>query len=278
MATDNEHCTPARAFGAPGIEPRWTHSAKEGIGTAYHSSCHVWFTISHGILNEIYYPTVDQPNTRDVELLITDGETFCHEEKRDLLHEQDYPERNCLLYRLTNSDPDGRYRIVKHFLADPHRSLVLMHIRLEVGDEALRGKLRIYALLAPHLLRGGAENSGWVCEFAGRHLFHVSRESVHLSFGCEPDFTRRSVGYVGASDGWRDLMDNFRMDWEFRAAERGNIALTAELEPSREDWTLGIALGRSAQSSATKLLQSLVDPFERHRDGYVRQWRRAGIG
>jgi glucoamylase len=278
MATNNKHSTPTSAFGAPGIEPRWTHSAKEGIGTAYHSSCHVWFTISHGILNEIYYPTVDQPNTRDAELLITDGESFCHEEKRDLLHEVDYPERNCLLYRLANSDPDGRYRIVKHLLADPHRSVVLMRVRLEVADDALRKKLKIYALLAPHLLRGGAENSGWVCEFAGRHLFHVAREGVHLSFGCEPDFTRRSVGYVGANDGWRDLMDNFRMDWEFRAAERGNIALTAELDTSCEEWTLGIALGRSAQSSATKLLQSLADPFERHRDGYVRQWRRAEIG
>jgi hypothetical protein len=26
------------AFGAPGIEPRWTSSAKEGVGTAYHTS------------------------------------------------------------------------------------------------------------------------------------------------------------------------------------------------------------------------------------------------
>ena len=32
-------------------------------------------------------------------------------------------------------------------------------------------------------------------------------------------FSRRSVGYVGASDGWQDLMDNFKMDWEFCAAE-----------------------------------------------------------
>ncbi|HEY5706940.1 MAG TPA: glycoside hydrolase family 15 protein [Terrimicrobiaceae bacterium] len=266
------------AFGAPGIEPRWTHSAKEGIGTAYHSSCHVWFTLSHGILNEIYYPTVDQPNTRDAELLITDGESFCHEEKRDLRHEIRYPERNCLHYEIINSEPAGRYRVVKHVLADPHRSVVLMRVRLEVFDEAVRGKLKLYALLAPHLLRGGAGNSGWVCEFAGRRLFHVARESVHLSFGCEPDFTRRSVGYAGASDGWRDLMDNFRMDWEFRAAERGNIALTAELDPSCDEWTLAIALGRSAQSSATKLLQSLADPFEIHREGYVRQWRRAEIG
>jgi glucoamylase len=53
------------AFGAPGIEPRWTSSAKEGVGTAYHTSCRLWFTLSHGIVNEIYYPRVDQPNTRD---------------------------------------------------------------------------------------------------------------------------------------------------------------------------------------------------------------------
>ena len=59
---------------------------------------------------------------------------FCHEEKRDLQHEVGYPERNCLLYRLANSDPAGRYRIIKHVLADPHRSVVLMHVRLEVAD------------------------------------------------------------------------------------------------------------------------------------------------
>ena len=41
------------AFGAPGIEPRWTSSAKEGLGTAYHTSCRVWFTLNHGIVNEI---------------------------------------------------------------------------------------------------------------------------------------------------------------------------------------------------------------------------------
>src|SRR5438874_7460047 len=82
------------AFGAPGIEPRWTSSAKEGVGTAYHTSCRLWFTLSHGIVNEIYYPCVDQPHTRDFEFLISDGETFCHEEKRDLNHLVEYPERD----------------------------------------------------------------------------------------------------------------------------------------------------------------------------------------
>lgn len=62
------------APGAPGITPRWTSSAKQGIGTAYHTSSRVWFTVSHGVINEIYHPHLDTPNTRDLQLLVSDGE------------------------------------------------------------------------------------------------------------------------------------------------------------------------------------------------------------
>ena len=268
----------SRAFGAPGIEPRWTSSAKEGLGTAYHTSCRVWFTLSHGIINEIYYPCVDEPNTRDFQFLITDGETFCHEEKRDLNHLLAYPERDCVFYRLTNSEPTGRYRLIKHILADPHRSVVLMHTKLEVVDESLRGKLRLYALLAPHLARQGAGNSGWCSEIGGNHLLHAERSGVHLVMACSRGFSRRSVGYVGASDGWQDLMRNFKMDWEFRTAGQGNIALTGEIVPQDgEPFTVAIAFGRSCQSTVAKLLQSLAEPFEVHREAYVRQWQRTVV-
>ncbi len=262
------------AFGAPGIEPRWTSSAKAGVGTAYHTSCRLWFTLSHGIINEIYYPHVDQPNTRDFQFLISDGETFCHEEKRDLDHLVEYPERDCLLYRLTNSEPNGRYRLIKHILTDPHRSVLLQHTKVEVLDESLRGKLRLYALLAPE----GAGNSGRLCEIGNGALMHAQREGVHLVAGCSSGFTRRSVGYVGASDGWRDLMDNFKMDWEFRSAKGGNIALTGEVElPANGEFTIAVACGGSYQSTVAKLLQSLAEPFARHREGYVRQWQRAVV-
>jgi glucoamylase len=266
------------AFGAPGIEPRWTSSAKEGLGTAYHTSCRVWFTLSHGIVNEIYYPTVDQPNTRDFQFLISDGETFCHEEKRDLEHRIDYPERDCVFYRITNSEPKGRYRLIKHVLTDPHLSVMIVHTRLEILDESLSGKLRIYALLAPHLARHGAGNSGWCSEIGGNRLLHAQRGGVHLAMGCSSNFSRRSVGYVGASDGWQDLMGNFQMDWEFPEARDGNIALTGEIDlRDGEEFTIAVALGRSCQSTVTKLLQSLAEPFDRHRETYVRQWQRTVV-
>ncbi len=266
------------AFGAPGIEPRWTSSAKEGVGTAYHTSCRLWFTLSHGILNEIYYPHVDQPNTRDFQFLISDGETFCHEEKRDLNHLIEYPARDCLFYRLTNSEPRGRYRVIKHVLTDPHGSVLLVHTNLEVFDESLRGKLRLYALLAPHMAGCGGGNSGWCSEIGAIKLIHAQRQDVHLIMACSSGFSRRSVGYVGFSDGWQDLMHNFKMDWEFQAAENGNIAATGEVNlPDSGEFTIAVAFGRSYQSAATKLFQSLAEPFESNRQSYVRQWQRAVV-
>jgi glucoamylase len=262
------------AFGAPGIEPRWTSSAKEGVGTAYHTSCRLWFTLSHGIINEIYYPRVDQPNTRDFQFLISDGETFCHEEKRDLDHLVEYPERDCPLYRLTNSERQGRYRLVKHVLADPHHSVLLVHTRVEIFDESLRGKLRLYALLAPH----GAGNSARCCEIGATTLMHAQRNDVHLLTGCTSGFSRRSVGFVGSSDGWQDLTRNLKMDWEFRKAEKGNIALTGEIDlPAGGEFTVAVACGGSYPSTAAKLLQSLAQPFGSQRERYVRQWQRAVV-
>jgi glucoamylase len=263
------------AAGAPGIEPRWTSSAKDGVGTAYHSSSRVWFTLSHGIVNEIYFPHVDTPNTRDLQFLITDGESFCHEERRDLLHEIEYPEPNALFYRLTNSDREGRYRLVKEIAVDPHSSVFLMHTRLEIMDETLRGKLRLFVLLAPHVKGTGMHNSAMLCELGGRKLFEVQREDIDMSFGCEPDFIRRSVGYVGFSDGWQDLMDNFTMDWEFGQAEDGNVALIGEIDLSNNmEFTLGLGFGHNSHSACAHLLQSLATPFADQRERYINQWQR----
>src|SRR4051812_45319910 len=71
------------APGWPGIPARWTSSAKSGVGTALSAQSRVWFTLSHGILNEIYYPRLDQACTRDFGLIVTNGSSFFSEEKRD---------------------------------------------------------------------------------------------------------------------------------------------------------------------------------------------------
>src|SRR5499433_822585 len=121
------------AFGAPGIPPRWTQSAKDAIGTAYSAGSAVWFTVSTGILNEVYHPTIDRPQIRDLQYLVTDGEHFFHDERRYLVSRLERIDEHAGGVRLINSEPGGRYRIIKEVIADPHQPCLLVQTRLE-GD------------------------------------------------------------------------------------------------------------------------------------------------
>ena len=232
------------AFGKPGIDPRWTSSAKEGIGTAYHTASLVWFTVSHGILNEVYYPTVDTPNLRDLQFLITDGKTFVHEERRDLNHTIDYSEPGTLLLGTRNADPEGRYEIVREFLCAPHQSVVLVSGRLVIHDPALEGKLTLYLLSAPHVAGLGQDNTARVIHHAGERFLYATRKNVHMMIGARPVLGRRSVGFVGSSDGYSDLIDNRVLDWNFTDAEGGNVAMIAEMRLNENgEFVIGVGMG-----------------------------------
>ena len=127
------------APGAPGLPPRWTSSKKDAVCTAYAASSRVWFTLSHGTLNEIYFPTIDRPQTRDMELLFSDGESFVHEEKRDFEYDFHYVDNEALAVRVVASDLDGRYTVTKEFITDPHHPVVLMHVRIDGAEAGLSG-------------------------------------------------------------------------------------------------------------------------------------------
>jgi hypothetical protein len=67
----------------PGASPTWSRGDKDGVGTAYSASSQVWYTVAGGIITEVYYPDVDTPQIRDMQLLVTDGKTFFHDGTRD---------------------------------------------------------------------------------------------------------------------------------------------------------------------------------------------------
>jgi glucoamylase len=86
--------------------------------------------------------------------------------------------------------------------------VVLTHVRLE-GDEELLPRLKVYALLAPHLTAAEAGNSARAVDFAGHKVLLAWKNEWSLAMAASCGFSRVSCGFVGASDGWRDLMDNF---------------------------------------------------------------------
>jgi glucoamylase len=263
------------AFGGPGIEPRWTHGNKDGVGTAFSADSKVWFTVWRGIVTEVYYPFVDHPQLRDLQFLVSDGRQFFHDEKRNLTSVTERLADPGLGFRITNSDPDGRYVIHKEVISDPHLPVVLQHVRLERKAE-LADPVTLYVLAAPHLDGGGWGNSGYVGRIAGRDVFVAEKNGAWLALGATVPFSQLSCGFVGASDGWTDLASHLGMTWEFDRATNGNIALTGALAlGERSEFTLGLAFGRGRQHALASLLQSLSTPYSTHRQRFAEQWGRA---
>ena len=270
-----------QAFGAPGIEPRWTNGAKEGVGTSYAASCRLWFTLWRGVVTEVYYPTIDRPQIRDWQLLFTDGKTFFHEEKRDLSSNLERIEPG-LGYYIVNTDPDGRYRVEKEVISDPHLPCVIVRVRV-TGQAQLLENLQIYTLCAPHLGGGGAHNSAEVGNLAGRKVLLANApgkdENTWMALGSDAPFAKTSVGYVGQSDGWTDLHDDLSLDWNFESAPDGNVALCgqidAPIENGAREFTLVLAFGDGQHSCETALMQCLSVPFTEQKTRFLEQWRRS---
>jgi len=263
------------AFGAPGVAPRWTSSEKDAVSTAYAASSRVWFTVSHGTLNEIYYPTIDRPQTRDMELLFSDGETFFHEEKRDLAYDFQYIGTIAPAVRVTASDLQGRYAVTKEFISDPHRPVVLMHVKIS-GDEAILSRLKCYVLLAPHLNGGGAGNSARSVDVAGRRCLLAWKGNTMLAMGADCGFSRSSCGYVGTSDGYQDLCTDMKMSWQFGQALDGNIAVMGEIDiAANPEFTIAISFGDGSHAAISQMMQTLTTPYEEHQERFLLQWTRS---
>ena len=262
------------APGWPGIEPRWTSSAKSGVGTALSRHSRVWFTLSHGILNEIYFPRVDQACTRDQGLIVTDGSGFFSEEKRHCKFENRPCEPGIPVYELINTCNQGRYRIKKEILTDPYRNVVLQKVRFQ----PLQGTLadyHVHALLAPHLANFGYGNTGWVGDYKGVPMLFAQRDGCALAFACSVPWRKLSAGFAGSSDGWQDLSQHYQMTWEYTRAENGNIALTSEIDLTAHNGEFVLALGFGSiwSEAGQQALSTLLENYEAIREHYVMHWR-----
>jgi glucoamylase len=258
------------APGWPGISPRWTSSAKSGVGTALSPVSRVWFTLSHGILDEIYYPRVDQACTRDFGLIVTGDDGFFAEEKRDCQFEIAALEDGVPAFRLVNTHTGGRFRIIKHVLTDHRADVVVQSIRLEV----LSGPpLRLFALLAPHLVNGGGHNTAWIGTYKGHRMLFAEGDGTRLALGCSMPFLACSVGFVGFSDGWQMLQRSGWLTEEYDRAADGNVALTAEIASPEIAFRLALGFGRSAPEAGFRVRASLQTPFERQTEEFAIGWR-----
>src|SRR6195952_2145141 len=163
MASEDSDASTARDPGetAPhgNAEAKWSVGAKTGVGTSATMSSRVWYTLSHGSVDEIYYPDVDKANTRSVRFLIADGKEFFSDEDSDAEHHVEMLGPGVPGYRVTSLDKRGRYRLHKEIIGDPDRSSLLIRARLEplVKEESLQ----LYVFVEPQIDNRGASNDAW---------------------------------------------------------------------------------------------------------------------
>jgi glucoamylase len=265
---------PLHAPGWPGSPARWTSSAKSGVGTSLSPASRVWFTISHGILNESYYPRVDQACTRDLGLIITDGKEYFSEEKRHALSTVTYPVDGVPAYHLVNASADRRYRVEKDIIADPRRDVVLQQTRF-VPLQGTMNDYHLYVLLAPHLANHGAGNTAWVGDYKGVAMLFAEHDGSALALACTAPWLKRTVGFVGTSDAWQDLMRHKFVSAEYTRAEYGNVAMAGEIDlsPANGAFLLALGFGSNASEAGNRALASMYDGFESAQKLYTNEWR-----
>jgi glucoamylase len=259
--------------GSPGIPGRWTSSAKSGVGKALDSLSRVSFTISHGIINEVYFPREDEACTRDIELIITDGKDFFSEEKRGTNHFTEMIGDGIPAYQITNECLQKKYIIKKEIITDPLRNTLLQKIEfLKAGG--VKSDYHLYVLLAPHLGNSGGGNTAWVGDYKGIPMLFAERHGLVLALASSQKWLKRSVGFVGVSDGYKDLEAHKQMTWEYQRAENGNVAMTGEIDLARVDnsFVLAIGFGYDAVEAGHHAWASIMDGFDYAKKRYTEEW------
>ena len=269
MTPDASH-----APGAPGAPPTWSSSEKDAVGTSHFSS-RVWFTIGHGILNEVYWPRVDRPQIRDLGFIVADDDGFWSEVKRDAEREVRCLEPGVPAIIATHRHP--RYTLTLRICADDHADVIHVEARLDdARDAADPGRaahpLRLYPLLAPHLGFSGLHNSAWTGTYKGRPMLFARTGPSALALASDPGPARQSVGYVGTSDGWQDFATNGRMAWTYETTDAGNVAGMTEIVLADGVARLALGFGTRPEEAGLEACAALAGHFENAWDEYVGNW------
>jgi glucoamylase len=283
ILTDSSQIAP----GFPGATLGWAPANKDGFGTAKKWDSKVWFTLAHGELTEVFYPDLGTPAVRDLQFIVTDGETFVEKEHvtekgfgeaienripYDIddatQHRVEMPDPRSLTFQQINTAKSGKYRITKTYVTDPERSTLLINVLFESLTEKPLG---LYALYDPALTNNGNDDSG------------LSRDGVLWAFDdkaasavmAKPAFEKVSSGYLGTSDGWTDLSQDKAMDWNYVYAPAGNVVQLAKTPldgKSARNMTVAIGFGRGTAEATKTAFESLKAGFDDIAEDYADTW------
>jgi glucoamylase len=285
---------PAGGLTRKGANADWLPANKTGFGTSYTTVSNVWFTLQNGRLSEVYYPRLDTPSVRNLDFIITDGQSFAvraqdgstsltrlvnlgqpagQKEVDD--DSADHP--TSLTYQIVNRDRQDRWRLTTTFVTDPARPTLL----IDVEFTALDGKpYQLYAVYQPQLNNPMMATSlGESGETKGKALV-ASDEKIQVASAlvAAPEFTETANGYLGTSDGGTDLAQHYQLTTHDGSALNGTVVQTGKLPltglNASQHVTLALSFASTESEALDRAKDSLAAGFERVARNYADGWNK----
>ena len=212
----------SEAPGKPGIQPSWSSAKKVQVGTSYHDfksspKSLVWFSLANGVLTETYFPTIDNAQIKDSQILVLNKNGKLIDEKKSMIH--DVENLSPSLVKLVNRSKDNTVEISHTYFTAKNSSTLIDEITIKVTTDGNRFFL---------LTNSALENSGLhdsVKIEKNNFKFYENDRSFYV--GTNIGFRKMSTGFVGKSDGYQ-LLQNQKELLEYSFANNGNVAATGE--------------------------------------------------
>ena len=284
------------AFSGPAIgeggKADWLPANKTGFGTSYTTASNVWFTLQGGRLSEVYYPRLDTPSVRNLDFVVTDGESFAvraqeastsitrlvktgHGDRETHAGSKNQEEARSLTYQIVNTDEGKRWRLTTTFVTDPSRPTPL----IDVEFVSLDGQpYQLYAVYQPQLnnpLIEAVLNESGVTDGSAL-LASDARMQVASALVAAPAFTETANGYLGASDGWTDLSQHYQLTAHDSSAPNGTVVQTGRLSLTglggNQQLTLALGFGLTECAAMVTAKASLEPGFDRVSEEYAKGW------
>jgi glucoamylase len=259
------------APGAPGAVEQALAADKSGFGTSTTGAGKVWFTVQkEGGLGEIFWPAIDAPSARALELVVADGRGHALRASDADRVQTTLTDARSLTFRQTFTER-GAWRLTATYVTDPARASVLIDLRLGVMDGRRHG---VYAVYDPSLSNTRNDDSG---RTEGEALVATDDTTQSASaLAGAPALEATSSGFRATSDGWTDLLADGRLDWRYSSAVSGNVVQTALTaltgRPGHTQATLALAFGEDATAALAGARASLRRGFADAARRYAQGW------
>ena len=266
--------TNTNAPGAPGMDSHWPSAAKNGFGTANTLRSNVWFTLNDGVMTEVYYPTLDVPNVQSLQLIVFTPEGRVETESEDTTHSITVSDSaRSLSFRQLNTAKSGAYSLSKDYVTDPEQNSVLLHVLFK-SSMYNSAAYQLYVYYDPSLNNSGMHDSAWS---EGDALLAADGDKASALI-TEPAFAATTSGYLGTSDGLKQLREAKKFTTTYGRANDGNVVQVGQLSLPKLlagngiSFTIALGFGKSPLEARESAQASLRKGFDAVRKEYEAGW------